>query len=86
MTDAALDPDDGVAEQVRRIIAEELQVEESRVSPEATIADLGGDSLKALMVVAALETGFDITITDADAATITSFRSAVDCVRRLRSA
>lgn len=85
MTDPVPDRDE-VAEQVRRIIAEELQVDETRVSPDATIADLGGDSLKALMVVTALETGFDITITDRDAVTITSFRTAVDCVRRLRGA
>ena len=85
MTDPGVVPDDGVAEEVRRIIAEELEVDEAEVTPDATIADLGGDSLKALMVVTALEIGFDITITDEDAATITSYQTAVDCVRRLRS-
>jgi acyl carrier protein len=67
---------------VKRIIAEELQVEESAITDEATIAELGGDSLKALALVSAFEAEFNITIPDEDLMAMNSIQAAVDIVKR----
>ena len=81
-----MDEFDDVERQVRQIIAEELQVGEADVRKESTIEELGGDSLKALMLITALENHFNISIPDEDAMKIKSFNGAVGVVRRLKSA
>ena len=45
-------------------------------------ADLGGDSLAALGILAALEQDFEIDIPDEEALKITSFMTAVEVVRK----
>lgn len=76
---------DDVELQIRKIIAEELQADEGEIRKDSTIAELGGDSLKALMLITALENHFNITIADEDAMKIKSFSSAADVVRKLKS-
>jgi acyl carrier protein len=77
---------DDIERQIRQIIAEELQADEAEIRKDSTIAELGGDSLKALMLIAALENHFNITITDEDAMKIKSFSAAAGVVRKLTSA
>lgn len=79
-----MDEFDAVELQIRKIIAEELQADEGDIRKDSTIAELGGDSLKALMLITALENHFNITIADEDAMTIKSFSSAADVVRKLK--
>ena len=71
-----------IESRVKRIIAEELQVDESDITNKATIADLGGDSLKALALIAAFEAEFNISIPDEDVVTMNSIQSAVDIVKK----
>ncbi len=73
---------DDIVRRVKGIIAEELQVDESEITDEATIADLGGDSLKALSLVAAFEAAFDISISDEDVMAMDSVKAAVDIVKK----
>ena len=56
---------------VKKIIAEQLGVEESQVTNEkAFVADLGADSLDTVELVMALEEAFDMEIPDEDAENI----------------
>ena len=55
-------------EKVKAIIVEQLQVDESEVTPEAHfIDDLGADSLDTVELVMALEEEYGIEISDEDA-------------------
>lgn len=57
-----------VAERVRGIIAEQLGVEEDKVTEEASFTeDLGADSLDQVELILALEEEFGIEIPDEDA-------------------
>ena len=64
---------------VKKIIAEQLGVEEAQVTQDkAFVADLGADSLDTVELVMALEDEFGIEIPDEDAEKITTIKNAVD--------
>ena len=50
------------ADRVAKIIAENLQIDRERVTPEASLVALGADSLSVLEMVLALEEEFDLDI------------------------
>ncbi len=69
----------GIEARVKKIIAEQLGVEESNVTNEKSfVADLGADSLDTVALVMALEDEFGIEIPDEDAEKITTVQNAID--------
>ncbi len=68
-------------ERVKKIIVEQLGVDEAEVTPEASITDdLGADSLDQVELVMAFETEFNIDIPDEEAETI---KTAGDAVKKI---
>ena len=71
-------------DKVKKIIVEQLGVDESEVTPEASITDdLGADSLDQVELVMAFETEFNIDIPDEEAEKI---KTVGDAVARIDSA
>lgn len=66
---------------VKKIVSEQLSVDETEVKPEANFAnDLGADSLDTVELVMALEEEFDIEIPDEAAEGIATVQAAVDYI------
>ncbi len=71
--------DDIIFEKVKKIIVEQLGVEESLVTLEASfIDDLGADSLEIVDLIMAFESEFGITISDEDAEEMSTVQDAVN--------
>ncbi len=71
-----------VEERIKKIIAEQLGVEEDDVVPDAKfVEDLGADSLDTVELVMALEEEFEIEIPDEDAEKIQTVSAAVEFIK-----
>jgi acyl carrier protein len=76
------EPKMAVEERVKKIIVEQLGVEEDDVVPEAKfVEDLGADSLDTVELVMALEEEFEIEIPDEDAEKIQTVSAAIDFIK-----
>jgi acyl carrier protein len=70
-----------IEDRVRKIIIEQLGVDEAEVKNEASfVDDLGADSLDTVELVMALEEEFDTEIPDEEAEKITIVQAAIDYV------
>ena len=70
-----------VADQVKKIIVEQLGVDEDEVTPDASfVDDLGADSLDTVELVMALEEEFETEIPDEEAEKITTVQQAINYV------
>jgi acyl carrier protein len=66
---------------VKKIIAEQLGVEEEEVTSEASfIDDLGADSLDTVELIMAFEEEFGIEIPEEDAEKIATVQNAIDYI------
>ncbi len=72
-----------IHERVRKIVAEQLSVEEDKVTESASfVDDLNADSLDTLELVMALEEEFECEIPDEEAEKITTVKQAVDYIEK----
>ena len=70
-----------IEERVKKIVAEQLGVNETEVKNESSfVNDLGADSLDTVELVMALEEEFECEISDEDAEKITTVQQSVDYV------
>mgnify|MGYP003336764549 FL=1 len=73
---------ENVEQRVKKIVAEQLGVNEADVKAESSfVNDLGADSLDTVELVMALEEEFECEIPDEDAEKITTVQQAVDYVK-----
>jgi len=76
-----------VDDKVKKIIIDQLGVDEAEVTPEAKfIDDLGADSLDTVELVMALEEEFGIEIPDEDAEKIATVRDAITYIQEHKKA
>ena len=72
-----------VADRVKKIIVDQLGVEEDLVTQEASfVDDLGADSLDTVELVMALEEEFGLEIPDEDAEKITRVKEAIEYIEK----
>ncbi len=69
-----------VLERVKKIVAEQLGVEDEISNDVSFVDDLGADSLDTVELVMALEEEFECEIPDDEAEKITTVQQAVDYV------
>lgn len=70
-----------VVERVKKIVVEQLGVDEDQVTAEASFTDdLGADSLDTVELVMALEQEFGVEIPDEDAEKISNINGAVQYI------
>jgi len=76
-------PKGTIEERVKKIVVEQLGVDERGVTPEASFAkDLGADELDAVELVMAFEEEFGVEISDEDAKKILTVKDAVDYIKK----
>jgi acyl carrier protein len=65
--------------QIIKMIADQLQIDEEQVKPDASFMDdLGADSLDTVELIMALEEEFDIEIPDSEAEKIRTVQQALN--------
>jgi len=71
-----------VEEKVKKIVGEQLGVDEEEITPDASfVEDLGADSLDTVELVMAFEEEFSIEIPDDDAEKIITVQNSVDYIK-----
>lgn len=71
-----------VLDRVKKIVVEQLGVDEEQVTPNASFTDdLGADSLDIVELVMALEQEFNLEIPDEDAEKISNIQDAVQYIQ-----
>jgi len=72
-----------VEEKIKKIICEQLEVDEKDVIPEASfVDDLGADSLDQVELIMAMEEEFGVSISDEDAEKISTVRNAIEYIEK----
>jgi len=70
-----------IFEKVKKVVIEQLSVDESLVTPQASFtADLGADSLDTVELVMAFEEAFECEIPDEEAEKIATVQDAVNYI------
>ncbi|BAI79665.1 acyl carrier protein ACP [Deferribacter desulfuricans SSM1] len=67
---------------VKKIIAEQLNIEEDEIKPESSfVDDLGADSLDTVELIMAFEEEFGMEIPDEEAEKIKTVQDAIDYIK-----
>ncbi len=70
-----------ILEKVKKIVADQLGVDEEKITPQSSFTDdLGADSLDLVELIMALEEEFGISISDEEAQKIRTIGEAVDYI------
>ncbi|MDR2007768.1 MAG: acyl carrier protein [Alphaproteobacteria bacterium] len=70
-------------DKIKKIVAEQLGIEESKIVPEASFSeDLGADSLDTVELVMALEEEFGVQISDEDAQKLAKVQDVIEYIKK----
>jgi acyl carrier protein len=72
------------ASKITSIIAEKLHIDATAVTPQATLQDLGADSLDMVDIIMKIEEEFGIEINDEDAESLHNVQDVISYVHALR--
>ena len=76
---------ENIEQRVKKIVAEQLGVNESEIKIESSfVDDLGADSLDTVELVMALEEEFECEIPDEEAEKIVTVQNAIDFVAKIQ--
>lgn len=64
-------------EKLRTLIVEQLGIEGQKVTLDATLEDLGADSLDTFELIVAIEKEFDVHLPDEDIANLNTMRETI---------
>jgi acyl carrier protein len=70
-----------VFDKIKTLVADQLRVEEEKITLETTFDELDADSLDVVELIMALEDEFDIEIPDEDAEKIKTVGDAVEYIK-----
>lgn len=71
-------------EKVSAILAEQLRIDESTITPESRIKDdLGADSLDVMMLLMEIEDVYGVTVPDEELATFVTVADVIDYLEKL---
>ena len=75
-----------IEEKVKAIIVDKLGVEESQVTPEASLtADLNADSLDTVELIMEFEKEFGVSIPDEDTQKINCVKDVIEYIEKLQA-
>jgi acyl carrier protein len=75
----------GIEERVKRLVAEQLGVDEADVIPTASfVDDLGADSLDLVELIMAMEEEFEVKIEDEEAEKIKTVQHVIDFIKSIQ--
>ncbi|KUO52406.1 MAG: acyl carrier protein [Desulfitibacter sp. BRH_c19] len=74
-----------VIDKIKKIVVEQLDVEEANISLETSFEDLDADSLDIVELIMALEEEFGIEIPDEDGEKLTTVGAAVEYINNKAS-
>ncbi len=75
-----------VADRVKKVVAQILKIEPSRISEESRfVEDLGAESIQSVELVAAFEEEFDIDMDEDEALSVKSVGKAIDYIDNIVS-
>jgi acyl carrier protein len=72
-----------IEKQVIRLVAETQKIDPSAIRPDSTFEELKIDSFDGLNLLFAVESEFDIRVSDDDAKSLRSVRDMIDGVQKL---
>lgn len=70
---------------VREVLAQQFEIDPSEISMDTNLVDdIGADSLDVVELIMSLEDKYGISISDEDAATLTTVQRIVDFIERVQ--